>query len=384
MSGLGRILPSSVPQLPFQLSRLLYRETTLDGETGEIVIEYLRSVAAKIHDWGDQFLVRRQLDDGNVPQVGAWQAPCDGTLFAYRGRWPVLVRWRTNPSAPNNWTLHVAPFGPSGRDIVRDALSWHQIRPRAGFAIYRAEIDEHSFSNSIKLDRSVPPDRSSWYVIPEEAEEVRRTVRFWLDGRRWFQERGMPWRLGIELEGPPGTGKSTLVKALAQELAAPLVVVSPEVLERTTDWSQLWSAAVSRVRPPLFVLVEDFDLALRPHLLEGLEDIKEPSSRRRNSRSTLSGIMNLLDGVSTPDGVCFFVTTNNPQDVEQAAVRPGRIDRVVHVGVASERVRQELARRVLLGFPTEELEAQVAAGAGETAAAFRLRCQKLALAKEMG
>ena len=98
----------------------------------------------------------------------------------------------------------------------------------------------------------------------------------------------------------------------------------------------------------------------------------------------MSSMMNLLDGVSTPDGVCFFVTTNNPEDVEQAVTRPGRIDRVVHIGVASERLREEVARRVLLGFTSEEIDRAIGEGAGETIAAFRNRCQKMALKKEIG
>lgn len=377
-------LSKYVPQLPFQASRLLYRDASIDQEIGRVVVDYLRGVGRQLHDWGDHFSAVRELDDGNVPQLTSLAVPRKGSLFLLQNRWPVLLRYRADNNSPDTWILSTLPVGPTPAEIVQQAVAWYSLSPvRSGFAVWRAEHDERGYQE-VKLERMVPPDRSGWYVVPEEAEEVRRTVRFWLDHQKWFQDRGMPWRLGVELEGPPGTGKSTLVKVLAQELGVPLIVVSPEILEHITDWGQLWSMAVSRVRPPLLVLIEDFDLALRPHVLEGLPDhMVAPSSRRRNSRTTLSAIMNLLDGVSTPDGVCFFVTTNNPGDVEQAAVRPGRIDRVVHIGVASERVRRELARRVLLGFSDAEVDAEVRVGEGETAAAFRLRCQKLALAREM-
>lgn len=380
-------LAKYLPELPFKPFRLLYRDTVLDQEIGQVVLRYMRAVARHVHDLGDQFEAHRQLSDGNIPELVATQAPHDGALFLVRGRWPVLLRWQVNRDSASGWILSTLPIGPTGRQIVRDALSWHALAPeRSKFAIYQVDGDEYGPTN-LKITRMVPPDRTSWYVVPEEAQDVRSTVRFWLTNQRWYQDRGMPWRMGVELEGPPGTGKSTLVKVLAQELEVPLMVISPEVLEGMRDWSDLWSKVMVETRPPIFVLIEDFDLALRPHLLEGLEDLKSVPMghhRKRNSRSTMSSMMNLLDGVSTPDGVCFFVTTNNPEDVEQAVTRPGRIDRVVHIGVASERLREEVARRVLLGFTKEEIDRTIGEGAGETIAAFRNRCQKMALKKEIG
>lgn len=379
-------LAKYLPDLPFKPFRLLYRDTTMDPEIGQVVLRYLRAAAKHLHDLGDQFRAERQLSDGNIPELVAAHTPYDGALFLLRSRWPVLVRWQVNRDHTSGWILSTLLVGPTGRQIVRDALSWHTLAPeRAKFAIYQVDADKYGPPQSLKITRTVPPDRTSWYVVPEEVQEVRSTVRFWLSNQRWYQDRGMPWRIGVELEGPPGTGKSTLVKVLAQELDVPLMVISPEILEGMRDWSDLWSKIMVETRPPIFVLVEDFDLALRPHLLEGLEDLKSPSmGRKRNSRSTMSSMMNLLDGVSTPDGVCFFVTTNNPEDVEQAVIRPGRIDRVVHIGVASERLREAVARRVLLGFPPEEIDLTVGDGKGETIAAFRNRCQKMALKREIG
>ena len=365
--------------LPFQPSRLLYRETHLDHRMAELIVDYLGSVGRQVFDWGDVFRMHHKLSDGNVPEIDIQQHPHKGIAFLV-GRWPVLLR-RVIEYNNHGYSLTTLAIGPSGQDIVKRAVAWHSESAKAAqFAIFRVYKDNDSPGDHLRIDRSDPPDRSGWYVVPEAAEEVRRTVRFWLDRQSWYHERGMPWRMGVELEGPPGTGKSTLVRAMAQEMGVPLFVVEPEVLEEISDWSEMWRAAMIHVRPPLFVLIEDFDLALRPHLLEGLA-VGDGSVRRRNSRTTLSSIMNLLDGVSTPDGVCFFVTTNNPQDVEQAAVRPGRIDRVVHVGPAPERVRLELARRVLLGFGEAEIARVAAEGEGESAAAFRNRCQKLAIGR---
>jgi chaperone BCS1 len=96
---------------------------------------------------------------------------------------------------------------------------------------------------------------------------------------------------------------------------------------------------------------------------------------------TLSGLLNVLDGFHAPTGVLFVMTTNHVEKLDQALLRPGRIDYKLYLGKASDHQKMELYRRF---FPdTSEREAREFVEASrsiETMAEF----QGLLLALEQG
>jgi chaperone BCS1 len=96
---------------------------------------------------------------------------------------------------------------------------------------------------------------------------------------------------------------------------------------------------------------------------------------------TLSGLLNVLDGFHAPNGVLFIMTTNHVEKLDQALLRPGRIDYRLYLGKASGRQKVELYRRF---FPesseSEAREFVEASQSAETMAEF----QGLLLALEQG
>jgi chaperone BCS1 len=97
---------------------------------------------------------------------------------------------------------------------------------------------------------------------------------------------------------------------------------------------------------------------------------KEPTSTQNGV--TLSGLLNVLDGFHAPTGVLFVMTTNHVQKLDQALLRPGRIDYKLYMGKATDHQKMELFRRF---FPeATELEAQdfiEASRSAETMAEFQ-------------
>lgn len=112
-----------------------------------------------------------------------------------------------------------------------------------------------------------------------------------------------------------GTGKSSLVEAIAGECGLPIYVV-PLGGSMTDDVLQ---DMISDVQPGGVLLLEDID-AVAP-------------DRDADARGvTLSGLLNALDGLRAAEGVLVFMTTNHPERLDPALVRPGRVDVRLELG----------------------------------------------------
>lgn len=171
---------------------------------------------------------------------------------------------------------------------------------------------------------------------------VGRCTEF-LSSQRWYVERAIPWRLGFGLFGAPGTGKTSLARAVAHHLDLPLYVL--DLTSGMRDRELV--IALSRLPPGAVLLAEDLDaqMAYRPGDDRGFV--------------SLSGLLNALDGPLATDGRILFVTSNTPERLDAALLRAGRVDVEIHFGYATRGQAAGLWARF---FP------ELAARAGEFAA----------------
>lgn len=160
-----------------------------------------------------------------------------------------------------------------------------------------------------------PRNLSSVVLASGLSESIVADVAWFIDARGWYTDRGIPWRRGYLLSGPPGTGKTSFVLALAGHFGRPVCILSLGSL--ANDNALL--AAVTSAKPNAIVLIEDIDCASQSHART--EDDKEDKG------ITKAGLLNALDGIATPDGRLFVMTTNFPDRLDDALLRPGRADR---------------------------------------------------------
>ncbi|QGM98528.1 AAA family ATPase [Methylocystis parvus] len=174
-------------------------------------------------------------------------------------------------------------------------------------------------------------------VFIDDAIKERLVSRLrWFQGaEEWHAARGIPWKLGIVLHGPPGTGKTSLIHALASDFGFDIKYVK--------SLHGLGAAFKTGTKNDLFV-IEDIDTIASGLNRNGTREIAIDGGAPRGS--PLHEILNSMDGMQTPDGLKFIVTTNHLDRLDPAIVRPGRIDEVIEVGPLS----LECARAMFRAF----------------------------------
>jgi chaperone BCS1 len=155
-----------------------------------------------------------------------------------------------------------------------------------------------------------------------------------------YKERGIPYKLSFQLTGPTGTGKTSLVRALASMFEKDLYVIQ---LSEMIDYTI--SRALQRVPKGAMVLFEDYDSARATRSRERQErDFSEFVNSPAGSKGhvvycglTLSGVLNAVDGVIPLDDLILFWTTNVPNDIDTALTRKGRMDHTFELNDLSDR-----------------------------------------------
>lgn len=145
--------------------------------------------------------------------------------------------------------------------------------------------------------------------------------------RDWYCKTGISYKLGICLYGEPGTGKTSLVKALATELSRKLYSLNIATVSDTG-----FIKAVRAIPPGSILSLEDIDCAVSSSVRENTQDKdKNKQSNSKEPDLSLSTILNVLDGVIPLNDVIVVMSTNYVDKIDPAILRKGRSDYMVEI-----------------------------------------------------
>ncbi|XP_023210841.1 mitochondrial chaperone BCS1-like [Centruroides sculpturatus] len=160
------------------------------------------------------------------------------------------------------------------------------------------------------------------------SERIFEDVKEFIGNPQWYTERGIPYRRGYLLYGPPGCGKSSFITALAGELEYSICVLN--LSERGLSDDRL-NHLMNIAPQQSLILLEDIDAAF----ISREESSKVNIAYEGLSHVTLSGLLNMLDGVASSEARIVCMTTNFIDRLDPALIRPGRVDVKEYIGFAS-------------------------------------------------
>ncbi len=161
-------------------------------------------------------------------------------------------------------------------------------------------------------------------------EDLIEDARAFALGEDWYRQNNLRWRRGILLFGPPGSGKTTVVRMLAALFLSLGGRAYSLGLHQSLDDDDLLRGLNSAAdTPPSLLVIEDVDSFQTTHI-------------------TRSGLLNALDGSTlSADGVYVVATTNYPDQVDPAlSGRAGRLDRAVEIPTPDEATRRQYLERL--------------------------------------
>lgn len=241
--------------------------------------------------------------------------------------------------------------------------------------------------------------------FPKEIENLIDIVSLWVKSKDWYKEKKIPWKKGWLLYGVPGTGKTALARAFAEDLDLPIYVFSLGQMTNN-DFLKAWQSMQLNV--PCIALIEDIDNVFHKRKnisqLSGMlnggmlfqNNNQSESSSDVRSPLTFDTFLNCLDGVDKTDGVFTIISTNDITKIDEAigipefiniekhnfiSSRPGRIDSVIRLGYIDNESKLKMANKILSEFPDklEEVKQYILKNIEETPAQFQEYCSQIAL-----
>jgi 26S proteasome regulatory subunit T2 len=186
--------------------------------------------------------------------------------------------------------------------------------------------DSDPLVSVMKLDKAPTESYADIGGLEQQIQEVREAVELPLLHPELYEEMGIKPPKGVILYGAPGTGKTLLAKAVANQTSATFLrIVGSELIQKYLGDGprlvrQLFQVAAEN--SPSIVFIDEIDAI-------GTKRYESTSGGEREIQRTMLELLNQLDGFDDRGDVKVIMATNKIETLDPALIRPGRIDRKI-------------------------------------------------------
>jgi len=231
-------------------------------------------------------------------------------------------------------------------------------------------------SSELSYEQETLKNRMKSLSYPKEVHDYIKEIEYWIKSEEWYTEKGIPWRRGWMIYGKPGTGKTSLIIAIAEYFDLPLCIFDISSMDNE-EFRSSWKDTLT-YHAPCIILIEDIDIKFNKR-----------ESKKRDWSVSYDCFLNTISGVECSNGIFLIITTNKENMIDEAlgtlvdkkdgmSTRPGRIDRIFELKELDENCRREIAKRIL-GEDNPKIEIIIKESEGDTGAQFTERCSLIAL-----
>lgn len=240
-----------------------------------------------------------------------------------------------NPVGPDDFFIYIF-----GKKMLKYSKELEQL--------IEAEINKNSFgiftidksSNTTRESESLdilymdlePRSLDTLYFSDNEKKDICDLINRFEGNSEFYKDRQLLYKTGILLHGQPGTGKSSLIKALGSTYGRSLVSINVNNIKYINLNSLTQSINVDDVRKYI-IMLEDIDtLYLNREESENAD------------KMTINKLLQFLDSNTSPNNVIFIATTNHLERLDQALLREGRFDLKVEVNPLLQKDAEEFMK----------------------------------------
>ncbi|CAL1716664.1 unnamed protein product [Somion occarium] len=191
----------------------------------------------------------------------------------------------------------------------------------------------------MKLDKAPTESYADIGGLDQQIQEIKESVELPLTHPELYEEMGIKPPKGVILYGVPGTGKTLLAKAVANQTSATFLrIVGSELIQKYLGDGPKLVRNVFRVaeeHAPSIVFIDEIDAI-------GTKRYESTSGGEREIQRTMLELLNQLDGFDTRGDVKVIMATNRIETLDPALIRPGRIDRKIEFPLPDVKTKRHI------------------------------------------
>lgn len=191
----------------------------------------------------------------------------------------------------------------------------------------------------MKLEKAPEETYADIGGLDAQIQEIKESVELPLTHPEYYEDMGIKPPKGVILYGAPGTGKTLLAKAVANQTSATFLrVCGSELIQKYLGDGPKLVRELFRVaeeHAPSIVFIDEIDAI-------GTKRYDSHSGGEREIQRTMLELLNQLDGFDSKGDVKVIMATNRIETLDPALIRPGRIDRKIEFPLPDEKTRRRI------------------------------------------